>query len=214
VSSPGGTVEQGDFRDRLVRRFAAAVQERTGGELTFEIYPGSSLMRTVAQFSAMRRGALDMSLHPLAYAGDEAPEVDAGLLPCLVTTHEQGLAWKANGIGHELESLLDRRGIKVVTWIWQGGGVMSKLVFNSLTPDQQAAVVQAGLEQEAFALASAKAGDQALAEVYGKAGVPVADMDAAAIAQWKAVPQESAWKDFSACSASCAAPLKLAEAVP
>jgi TRAP-type C4-dicarboxylate transport system substrate-binding protein len=28
---PGGTAEQGDFRDRLVRRFAAAVQEKTGG---------------------------------------------------------------------------------------------------------------------------------------------------------------------------------------
>ena len=26
---PGGTIEQGDFRDRLVRRFAAAVQQRT-----------------------------------------------------------------------------------------------------------------------------------------------------------------------------------------
>jgi len=30
--------------------------------------PGSSLMKTVAQFSALRKGALDMSLYPLAYA--------------------------------------------------------------------------------------------------------------------------------------------------
>ncbi len=46
---PGGTAEQGDFRDRLVRRFAAEVQKRTDGELAFEIYPGSSLMKTVAR---------------------------------------------------------------------------------------------------------------------------------------------------------------------
>jgi len=91
--------------------------------------------------------------------------------------------------------------------------LMSKIVFDSLTPDQQAVIVQAGLEQEAFAVASAKADDQALADVYGKAGVPVADMDADAIAQWKAVSQASAWKDFAGRSASCAAMLKLAEAV-
>jgi len=28
-------------------------------------------MKTVAQFSALRKGALDMSLYPLAYAGGE-----------------------------------------------------------------------------------------------------------------------------------------------
>ena len=59
---PGGTLEQGDFRDRLARRFAADVQQRTNGELGFEIYPGSSLMKTVAQFGALRKGALDMSV--------------------------------------------------------------------------------------------------------------------------------------------------------
>jgi TRAP-type C4-dicarboxylate transport system substrate-binding protein len=32
---PGGTVGQGDFRDRLVRRFAAEVEQRTDGNLSF-----------------------------------------------------------------------------------------------------------------------------------------------------------------------------------
>ena len=51
--------------------FAEEVTKRTKGSLKFEIYPGSSLMKTVAQFSALRKGALDMSLYPLAYAGGE-----------------------------------------------------------------------------------------------------------------------------------------------
>ena len=38
-------------------------------------------------------------------------------------------------------------------------------------------------------------------------------MDAAAIAKWKAVAQETAWKDFAARSPACATMLKLAEAV-
>ena len=119
---PGGTIDQGDFRDRLVRRFAAGVQKRTNGELNFEIYPGSSLMKAVAQFSSLRRGVLDMTLYPLAYAGGEVPEVNVGLMPCLVTSYEQGLAWKSQPVGQELMNVLDRRGVRIVTWIWQAGG--------------------------------------------------------------------------------------------
>src|ERR1700744_3853845 len=59
---PGGTPTEGDFRDRLCRRFAAEVEKRTNGALKATVYPGSSLMKTNAQFSAMRKGALDMSL--------------------------------------------------------------------------------------------------------------------------------------------------------
>jgi TRAP-type C4-dicarboxylate transport system substrate-binding protein len=123
---PGGTLEQGDFRDRLARKFAAEVTKRTNGELAFEIYPGSSLMKTVAQFSALRRGALDMSVYPLAYAGGEVPEVNIGLMPCLVTTYEQGMAWKKAKIGEELTALLDKRGIRIITWVWQAGGIASR----------------------------------------------------------------------------------------
>ena len=52
---PGGTIDSGDFRDRLVRIFARDVALATDNELAFEIYPGSSLMKTVAQFSGLRR---------------------------------------------------------------------------------------------------------------------------------------------------------------
>ena len=87
---PGGTVNEGDFRDRLVRMFAAEVEKRSKGSLKFSVYPGSSLMKTNAQFSAMRKGALDMSLVPLSYAGGEVPEVNIGLMPGLVTSYDQG----------------------------------------------------------------------------------------------------------------------------
>ncbi|PWC36970.1 C4-dicarboxylate ABC transporter, partial [Azospirillum sp. TSO22-1] len=85
---PGGTIDEGDFRDRMCRRFAAEVEKRTAGQLRFELYPGSSLMKTLAQFSAMRKGALDLSLYPMPYAGGEVPETNLGLMPCLVTSYE------------------------------------------------------------------------------------------------------------------------------
>src|SRR5689334_9174736 len=123
---PGGTIDEGDFRDRLCRRFASEVTKRTNGELKFEIYPSSSLMKTVAQFSALRKGALDLSLYPLPYAGGEVPEANLGLMPCLVTTYEQGLAWKKAPIGEELVRSLEAKGVKILTWVWQAGGVASR----------------------------------------------------------------------------------------
>ena len=123
---PGGTINEGDFRDRLVRAFAEEVGKRSKGSLKFEIYPGSSLMKTNAQFSAMRKGALDMSLVPLNYAGGEVPETNIGLMPGLVTSYEQGSAWKNAEVGKELARVLAEKGIVIVSWIWQAGGVASR----------------------------------------------------------------------------------------
>lgn len=301
---PGGTADTGDFRDRLTRKFAAEVQKRTGGSLKFEIYPGSSLMKTVAQFSALRKGALDMSLYPLAYAGGEVQELNIGLMPCMVTSYEQGFAWKKAEIGRELVKLLDAKGVRIVTWIWQAGGIasrgnpvvapadarglkfrggsremdlmlkeagaiissvpsneiyaamqtgsldaaltsstslisfrleevskglttgrgksfwymlepliISKSVYDSLTPAQQKAVTDVGQELEIFATASAKADDEAVAAVYKKAGAKIADMDDAVIAQWRKIAEAAAWPDFSKRNAECERFLKMAKAV-
>jgi TRAP-type C4-dicarboxylate transport system substrate-binding protein len=123
---PGGTIDKGDFRDRLVRMFAAEVEKRTKGGVKFEIYPGSSLMKTNAQFSAMRKGALDMSLVPLSYAGGEVPETNIGLMPGLVTSYDQGAAWKNAAVGKELTKILADKGVVMVSWIWQAGGMASR----------------------------------------------------------------------------------------
>src|SRR5438045_8711627 len=81
---PGGTIDKGDFRDRLCRVFAAEVAKRSSGALAAEIYPNSSLINTNAQFSAMRKGPFDITLYPLPYAGGDSPEANIGLLPGLV----------------------------------------------------------------------------------------------------------------------------------
>ena len=76
---------------------------------------GQRLSRLVAdevnaQFSAVRKGALDMTLIPLPYAGGEIPELNIALMPGLVTSYEQGYAWKKAEIGKALTDLLARQG--------------------------------------------------------------------------------------------------------
>ena len=123
---PGGTLTEGDFRDRLCRRFAQEVEKRTAGALKASVYPGSSLMKTNAQFSSMRKGALDMSLVPVSYAGGEVAETNIGLMPALVPSYEQGALWKTAEVGKLLSKVLDDKGVLIVSWIWQAGGVASR----------------------------------------------------------------------------------------
>ena len=299
---PGGSLTEGDFRDRLTRMFAAEVEKRTKGALKFEIYPGSSLMKTNSQFSAMRKGALDLSLVPLSYAGGELPEVNIGLMPGLVTSYEQGYGWKNAEVGRELNKFLLDKGVVVVSWIWQAGGVasrtkpivepedvkglkirggsremdlilkaagaavvslpsneiyaamqtgamdaaltsstslisfrleevsknlttgrgkaywfmfeplmMSKVIFDKLPKDQQAAIMAVGAEMEAFARKSAQLDDSLVAAVYAKTGAKVVDLTDATVKKWQAIARTSAWKDYGERNETCAKLLKLAE---
>ena len=123
---PGGTINEGDFRDRLCLTFAAELEKRTGGELGGQVYPNSSLMKTIPQYSAVRQGALDLSLYPISYAGGELPELNIGLMPGLVSSYKQGAAWKTSPVGQKFGALLATKNVLILSWIWQAGGVASR----------------------------------------------------------------------------------------
>src|SRR5438105_5488939 len=123
---PGGSINEGDFRDRLCRKFAAELEKRTNGEIAAQVYPNSSLMKTVAQFSALRKGALDISLYPISYAGGELPETNIGLMPGLVSSYKQGAAWKTAPVGQKFGSFLAEKGVVFISWIWQSGSLASR----------------------------------------------------------------------------------------
>ena len=119
---PSGT----DFRDRLCKKFADEVSKKTQGALKFDVYPQSSLMKTNSQFSAIRKGALDLTLYPLPYAGGEVVEANIGLMPALVTSYEEGARWKTAEVGKILTKVLESKGVVIMSWVWQAGGVATK----------------------------------------------------------------------------------------
>jgi len=141
---PASSDKEGDFRDQLARRFAAEVEKRTGGRLKAAIYPGSSLMKVNAQFAAMRKGALDLTLLPLPYAGGEVPELNIAFIPGLVTSYEQGYAWRGAEIGKVLTQFLAEKGVVLVTWIWQAGGAASRTTPVVAPPDVKGLKVRGG----------------------------------------------------------------------
>ena len=123
---PSGTDTSGDFRDQLCRRFASGIEKKSGGAMKAQVYPGSSLMKVNSQFSSMRKGALDLSLVPISYSGGEVPEVNIGLMPALVPSYEIANAWKTADVGRQFQQIVDDKGVVIVSWIWQAGGVASR----------------------------------------------------------------------------------------
>ena len=176
---PSGTLTEGDFRDRLCRRFAADVEKRTNGALKSVVYPGSSLMKTNSQFAAMRKGALDLSLVPLSYAGGEVAETNIGLMPALVPSYEVGAAWKTGEVGKLLAKMLDEKGIVLVSWIWQAGGVASRAAPLVAPADAKGMKVRGGSREMDLVLKQAGASVISLPsnEIY--AAMQTGAMDAA-----------------------------------
>jgi TRAP-type C4-dicarboxylate transport system substrate-binding protein len=286
---------------------AASAKKLRSGRVVASPYgsnPGSSLMKTLAQFGSLRKGRLDMSLVPLSYAGDEVPEANIALMPTLVTNYDQAIKWRMARVGEQLAKALSDQGVIIVTWVWRSGAVascvhpilvpadvagvsirgggremdlvfrasgatvstmpsnemyvgmqtgaleaavsastslisfrldemtknltagrghsfwfileplmMSKMVFDTLSPEQQKAVCDVGQELEAFSFAAARIDDEEITKIYARSGAKIHDLKLKHIDKWREVAHESAWKDFASKSGNCAELLKLAEQV-
>ncbi len=176
---PASSGDTGDFRDRMCHRFADLVSQRTGGALQFEIYPNGSLMKTFAQISGLRKGALDLALVPLTYAGGEIHEMNIAFMPALVTSYAQGYAWRTHPVGKALVDLLDERGIVLLSWMWQSGGMASRTRPLIEPADAKGMKIRGGSREmdEMFRAAGASVSSMPSNEVY--IGMQTGVMDAA-----------------------------------
>ena len=176
---PSSSGETGDFRDRMCRRFANLVEQRTDGALKFEVYANASLMKTFAQISGLRKGALDVALVPLTYAGGEIHEMNITFMPALVTSYAQGYAWRTHPIGKALVALLEEKGIILLSWMWQSGGMASRTRSLMDPADAKGMKIRGGSREmdEMFSSVGASVSSMPSNEIY--VGMQTGVMDAA-----------------------------------
>jgi TRAP-type C4-dicarboxylate transport system substrate-binding protein len=84
----------------------------------------------------------------------------------------------------------------VALWFMYQPLLMNKAKFESLTEDQQAALLAAAEKAEAFYLEEAKKEDTASEQVFRDAGVEIAQMTQADFDAWRALAQETSYKAF------------------
>ena len=89
--------------------------------------------------------------------------------------------------------------------------MMSKTVFDSLTPKQRDVIMAVGVDMEKFGTEQAKLDDIDASISFAKAGNKVFEMDTSVVDKWKAVAKNSAWKEFSERNETCAAMMRSAE---
>ncbi len=81
-------------------------------------------------------------------------------------------------------------------WFMYQPLLMNKAKFDSLTEDQQKALLVASEKAQAFYLEEAKKEDAASAEVFRENGVEIAEMTAADFDAWRALAKETSYKAF------------------
>lgn len=83
-------------------------------------------------------------------------------------------------------------------WFMYEPVLVSKKVFDGLTPEQQKAILTAGEKAEAYFNEEVRKGDQLMIDTYKKAGVEVVEMSKEDYDAWLAVAKESSYKNFAA----------------
>ncbi|MBM2578033.1 TRAP transporter substrate-binding protein DctP [Jannaschia sp. Os4] len=81
-------------------------------------------------------------------------------------------------------------------WFMYQPLLMNKTAFDSLTEEQQAALMEAAAKAEAFYLEEAKKQDAESAQVFADNGVEIAEMSAEEFEAWRTLAQETSYKAF------------------
>jgi len=167
----------GDVRDQLAHVFGDMVTEKTNGEITFRHYPSQSLFKTKEQWDALKQGSLDLSVLPLDYASGKVPELSITLMPCTITSVEQGIAWRSKPIGAKVEAAMLGGGVRNLVWAWFDGAIGSKSKQIKLPQDVQGTKLRAAGKRFEFMLGEAGASITSMpsSEIYHALSTGVLD---------------------------------------
>src|SRR2546430_2445 len=191
---PGGTVDKGDFRDRLCRMVAA--EDAKG----LKVRGGSREMDMVLQTA----GAAVLSVPSNEiYAAMQTGACDAG-----ITSSTSLISFRLEEVAKALTS-----GAGASYWFMLEPLMMSKAIFDKLPKNQQDIILTVGTELQAFGKKGAQDDDIEVAKVYEKAGAKISALDVATVNKWRDIARDTAWKDYSAKTATSANLLKLASDV-
>lgn len=114
---------QGDGRDQGVRNFIEEVQKEAP-DMKFRVYTGSSLISNpTMQIDALAKGSIDLSVFPLIYGLNKAPEFSATIIPGAFKNYQDALRYKGTKYEELLQELAAEQGFHILTWWWTEGGI-------------------------------------------------------------------------------------------
>ena len=104
-----------------VDNFAKLVNERSGGNVTIEVYPASSLYNQEDAYDAIELGNLDMCVADVSGLSNRVPEYGLYALPFLYDSYDTMAKIVDGPVGEALEAKLEEQmGVKALGWVWNG----------------------------------------------------------------------------------------------
>lgn len=118
-----------------LEQFAKDVTEKTGGEVTAQVYNNAVLGDQADAIDQLRNGALDFANFNLGPMGEFVPEVNVLSLPFLFTSVEQMHAVMDGPIGQKFSDAMAEHGIVALSWFDSG----ARSFYNTQKPIEQPA---------------------------------------------------------------------------
>ena len=111
----GFNTPENSVRGEAAKAFKEVLEEKTGGKVTVEIFPGEILGSEQEMLEQVRTGALDMELVGGGAMQNIIPEYSVLALPFMVESYEEAYAVLDGEIGDELKAKAEEKGYKVLT---------------------------------------------------------------------------------------------------
>lgn len=104
----------GHVRNQAAERWAAAISELSGGDITVTVFPAGQLYSSADAIRALASGALDMSIQASPTLSRLEPNLSVITLPMFFGASRDDIRAVLDGpLGAELWAMLERRGILV-----------------------------------------------------------------------------------------------------
>lgn len=104
----------GHVRNQAAERWAAAIAEASGGEITVEVFPAGQLYNSADAVRALASGALDLSIQASPTLSRLEPNLSVITLPMFFGASRDDIRAILDGpLGEELWSMVEARGIVV-----------------------------------------------------------------------------------------------------
>ncbi len=95
-------------------------------DLSIKIYGSKSLFKPREQYRPLSRGALEMAVLPLSYAGGQRPEYNLTLMPGLVKNHDHAARLSVSPFMRSLEEIMAKDDVMVLVHGYLAGGFSGK----------------------------------------------------------------------------------------
>ncbi len=101
-------------------KFAELVAEKSGGNITIDVFPASQIASGAKAIEFVQMGTLDIAVESTMSLSNFVPEIDTLNLPFLFDDAEQAFRILDGDAGKALEKKCEEQGFKILAWWYNG----------------------------------------------------------------------------------------------